>query len=184
MLLQMLKHHTHQNHVRLEERVNILDTSSNLGSYQQLLVRFYGFYQPLEQCLLSFDWETQGWCLRERLKTGWLCQDLRFFGLDQPVLCQGLPKLPTIAHAVGALYVMEGATLGGQIIGRHLERNLGLSAGQGATFFNSYGDQVGSRWKAFREFAEGFAAEHEAVVAGAQDTFECLEHWLCTEVRS
>ena len=39
-----------------------------------------------------------------------------------------LPPLETQADAFGCLYVLEGATLGGRVISRHIERALGLDA--------------------------------------------------------
>jgi heme oxygenase len=76
---------------------------------------------------------------------------------------------------------MEGSTLGGQIIARHVAAHLGLRPDHGLAFFSSYGEAVGARWKETREalvcFAEETAAE-DAMVEAARRTFTALAAWL------
>jgi heme oxygenase len=95
-----------------------------------------------------------------------------------------LPPLPGLPEALGSCYVLEGATLGGQIILRHLQRHFGgIPAGDFA-FFRAYGEDVGPMWKAFGEalnrasMAEDSLLFDARVVQGAKDTFEAFERWL------
>ena len=39
------------------------------------------------------------------------------------------------AEAIGALYVIEGASLGGRVIARHITDSLDLAPGEGASFY-------------------------------------------------
>jgi heme oxygenase (biliverdin-IX-beta and delta-forming) len=97
--------------------------------------------------------------------------------------CAELPELVTIPQVLGCLYVIEGATLGGQIITRHLQANLGITPETGGAFFAGYGVENGARWQAFGAMitaaAERFGGEDE-IVASANRTFETLDlgHFL------
>ena len=110
--------------------------------------------------------------------------------------CTDLPDCTTPEQLLGCLYVIEGATLGGRSITRHLQIRLGLTPESGGAFFDGYGAQTGSHWKAFctmlsenadrqmshsaDDSADHFSVEsrHAAIVAGANQTFATLTHWL------
>lgn len=76
------------------------------------------------------------------------------------------------AMFVGAVYVMEGSTLGGRFIARHVENVLALEPGQGALYFQGHGEATGAMW---REVTARIAAVPEefsgAVVEGARRAF-------------
>ena len=90
-------------------------------------------------------------------------------------------RLDSIQRVLGCLYVIEGATLGGQVITRHLEKNLGITPESGGAFFAGYGAETGARWKEFCALltaaAERVSGEDE-IVASANDTFATLGRWL------
>ena len=46
-----------------------------------------------------------------------------------------LPDLQGVQEALGCLYVVEGSTLGGQVIARHLRQTLGVDPRCGGSFF-------------------------------------------------
>jgi heme oxygenase len=80
--------------------------------------------------------------------------------------------------------VLEGATLGGQLILRHLQRHFaGIPAG-GFAFFRAYGEDVGPMWRAFGEALTRASSAEDSqlfkgrVVQGAKDTFDAFERWL------
>ncbi|MBB6097633.1 heme oxygenase [Deinobacterium chartae] len=179
MILTRLKKHTENVHGRVEQRLPLMDPSLSLDQYVRVLEAMYGFYRPLEaqlRVLLPASGE-----FGRRSKLAWLVQDLQALGRGLPVALAGKPVLEGRAQAWGALYVLEGATLGGQLISRHLQRCLGLERGCGAAFFCSYGDQVGPMWKTFRQALEAYAEQSGAepeILAGAGQTFEALEGWL------
>jgi heme oxygenase len=94
---------------------------------------------------------------------------------------KALPDLGTAAKLFGCLYVLEGATLGGQIITRHLNASLGLTPQSGGSFFSGYGQHTGSRWKEFCAHLTAFAARSNCdleIVEGANATFDSLDRWL------
>jgi heme oxygenase len=81
--------------------------------------------------------------------------------------------------------VLEGATLGGQVVRREVGRSLGLGTGTGCSFFGSYGDRVGEMWKEFCGALAAYAARdpsaEEPLVAAAVETFDALDRWLAGE---
>ncbi len=51
------------------------------------------------------------------------------------------------AGFLGALYVVEGSTLGGRILARQVETVLELTPGQGNAYFQGHGAATGALWK-------------------------------------
>lgn len=87
----------------------------------------------------------------------------------------------TRAEALGALYVMEGSTLGGKVIGKALRRlpNWPISA---PSYFDPYGSATGSMWSAFQDYLDSaLEADADAVIVGAQRTFALLQEGMSAE---
>lgn len=55
------------------------------------------------------------------------------------------------AGAMGAVYVMEGARLGGRVLARQVRTSLDLTDVRGAAYLNGEGDASGARWRHFVE---------------------------------
>ncbi len=51
------------------------------------------------------------------------------------------------AGFLGALYVLEGSTLGGRVLARQVEMVLKLTSGQGNAYFQGHGAATGALWK-------------------------------------
>lgn len=181
MLLERVKAETRHHHDRIE-KLNSLPTTREEHVAQ--LEAFYGFVAPWEQHIAAAlppeDPVRQG-----REKTGWLEADLRHFGHDTESLarlprCVALPPGDSRAEILGVAYVLEGSTLGGQMISRHLEEKLGLSGGEGYRYFQSYGRNVGPMWQAFRaELLRASSPEaDDTIVGAARATFERLHAWF------
>lgn len=152
-----------------------------MGEYKDLLVRFYGFYHPWEcrsQPLLS---EMAPRLYENRSKTNLLRSDLCAFGTDpeRVPLCESLPPLSTFSQVLGSTYVLEGATLGGQILSRHFTHNIGIPASR-MSFFSGYGERTGCMWKSFCEEFTQLAANGDegTIITSAQTTFQTLREWL------
>jgi len=189
-LLGRLRARTRAEHTAIEGALDLMRDDLSLSDYRRLLERFFGFYAPVEAqlaCLLpraglGLDFEA-------RRKLPWLRADLEALGElapDSLAVCDALPMLHTPAQAVGCLYVLEGATLGGQLIVRHVLRTLGLTPETGARFFHGNGARTAEMWLALRTALAGFAADPptaEAAVESANATFRSLRHWSAT-VRS
>ena len=186
MILQRLRAETSQNHSAIESQMPVLDPNMSLATYCELLKRFWGYYAPLEDLLrmeIDIYWPDQEYLCSERAKVPLLEKDLRAFGQSVELLerCTNLPELKTPAQVLGCLYVIEGATLGGQIISKHLLANLGLGPETGAAFFNGYGADSGQQWQSFRLFLTSNAepmSQDDEIVVSSNDTFKTLREWL------
>jgi len=182
--MQRLRDETRLLHEKVESELEWSGAYTSMGPYRVLLTRFFGFFR---------DWEPEvGETLADeaffapRRKLHLLEKDLPFFGYDAAAVaalprCPDLPRNTDVAGAMGSLYVLEGSTLGGQVISHRLERLLGLQGGHGYAFFRSYGREVSSMW---RSFGERFAcvsspSTEETSIRSAKHTFSRLHGWLC-----
>lgn len=119
--------------------------------------------------------------LADRRREPLLRRDLTFFA--SPVDTNAnplLPPTPDTASLLGAMYVMEGSTLGGQLIARHVERVLPLSDGNGSKFFRGHRDQTGPLWKEFCEVLQTRVPESDtpAVIDAAKKMFAAFGNWM------
>ena len=182
MILQRLRSETASHHAAIESQMPLLDPELSRQTYIHLLQRFWGYYSPLEQRLRSQSFEGR-YLWSDREKTPRLISDLLALGATTTGLarCENLPCLDSTAKILGCLYVIEGASLGGQIIAKHLDANLGLTPETGASFFSGYGVSTGPYWLAFRTFLSEFAAslnQDDQIVVSANATFQTLGDWL------
>jgi heme oxygenase len=181
----MLRDATRPAHQRLERALPLGDPGLTLDAYRRILEALYGFYEPLEADLET----TAGTSSGERVPIGgrqkvWrLRADLRALGardasLDALPRCRCLPEVTTYARALGCLYVVEGATLGGSIVARALREHFGLGPNTGASFFHGYGVETGAMWRSFLAHLEASPASPAEVMGAALDTFRAYERWL------
>jgi heme oxygenase len=188
VVLQTLRRETRELHRLTERALDLRLASSTRAEYQVLLERLLGIYAPLEEQLFSrvpvapgIEWEL-------RRKTPLLQADLRTLQPDGSVqvqFCAGMPALNSPQALLGAWYVVEGATLGGQIIAAHLLRQLGLAAHNGARFFDCYGELRQQRWDEFCSVLSSTPArEAEEVASGAVQVFATMRQWLADRPRA
>lgn len=86
-------------------------------------------------------------------------------------------ELHESAGAIGAMYVLEGARLGGRLLARRVEAELGLTAGRGAAYLNGDGADTGRRWRRFLiELEERLVSPEdlERALLGARATFSLV----------
>ncbi len=187
MILKLLKSATNSRHAALERQLPLLQPGFSRPAYHQFTRRFFGYYAPLEAQLMALPWWSGlGFDYLRRLKTPHLVQDLTAMGDSPQTLatlprCEHLPSTDSLARLLGCLYVIEGATLGGQIITKHLQTKLGVTPTSGGAFFNGYGTHTGPNWLAFGKMmlahAEG-AGSGDDIIESANQTFATLDQWL------
>ena len=175
-LFARLKAGTEQQHREIEA---LIDPLKNFGSrelYQAHVLKTWTFYRPLEADLAALNWSAIGIDYGPRRKTPLLEEDLRALGVPRRREENGRPSSDrmNLDFAVGCLYVLEGATLGGQVISRHLAK-LGIGPANGGLFFHGYGARTGEMWKSFQAGATDYCVTEDqigAAVTGAKSTFE------------
>ena len=180
-VLHLLRKETRPFHDAVEQNsFNLALTSGNptAADTAQFLAKMYGFVQPYEAELrahaAAFGPE---WQLDQRYRAPLILEDLPRLGYaGTPPLCPALPPLDTRAQLLGAMYVLEGSTLGGQVIARQLDK-AGIRA---HAFFTGRAERTGPLWKVFCQLLSDAAVNEDpaTVVASAILTFQTLSAWL------
>jgi heme oxygenase len=187
-ILSRLRAATREFHHDTERALDLPASIGGKADYVRLLQALWTFYDALEtrlEAIDGLDGALPDW--PERRKSQLLAADLANLGAEPPrangttsAALAGLADLNDLAAAFGALYVVEGATLGGAVVGPRIQATL-AGAGGAFAFYGCYGARIGPRWRTFvaalsRE-ASSSAAAPGAIVSGACRTFEVfLEH--------
>lgn len=153
------------------------------AGYRDLLARLHGFHATWEQAIGAQLADEPFLAPRRRLVL--LAADLGHLGLA-PAAVAALPRPEAVrlegpAAATGALYVLEGSTLGGQLIGRHIAGLHGFGE-TGLTYYRAHGPRTGAMWSAFRARLEVFDDDPEAeatLTQAAVATFAAMRALLC-----
>jgi heme oxygenase (biliverdin-IX-beta and delta-forming) len=153
------------------------------AGYRDLLARLHGFHATWEEAIGAQLGDEPFLAPRRRLAL--LAADLDHLGLA-PAAVAALPRPATLpldgpAAAMGALYVLEGSTLGGQLIGRHIAGLHGFEE-TGLAYYRAHGPRTGAMWAAFRTRLEMFADDPQAettLTGAAVATFGAMRAWLC-----
>lgn len=167
-VLSAVKEATRPEHLRAERQLALMGRSLDEREYRSLLEAFLNFYSAAEAQLeraLSTEVRTE-LEFSSRLKTPWLEADLKALGsrgdAASPDFSHLLPPSASEASALGVMYVMEGATLGGQVISRHLATTLPAGCQKALHFYRGYGEQTGARWKQFQSWVQSRVTTPEA----------------------
>lgn len=149
--------------------------------YTQLLQKLYGFYHPLEESIQGFAKELQ--LPYSFKKSSLLLQDLYVLGFPPSVaFAKQLPQLHNKYDALGALYVLEGAALGGRLIARMLSAHAGLPKAA-FSFFEGRGAETGPHWTRFTQLMNQQTqteSQMAQVCTAATTTFELHTEWMKT----
>jgi heme oxygenase len=166
--------------------VRLLDGRLSREDYRTLLARLYGFHWPLEYGLRAARCELPGgFDVRERERCPAPRADLCVLGMtvpqiDAPPYCESIPPVRSSAEALGRLYVVEGAALGGRVLAAKLDSLLGGLGNMGRQFFSGRPAPDPLPWPAFCGWLEalGAGADMDEVIEGADTTFRAMAHWL------
>ena len=183
MLSEKIKENTKTNHQSLEKKlVTRMRSIQNKNDYANLLALFYSYFGGLELAINGhFDYtDLPDYELRR--KTSALADDLTFLGVLLPTLASknALPEINNHYQALGALYVIEGSTLGGRIICKMLAQQMDLTNFSGMSFFNGYGDQTANMWQVFKQCIDkpGHKLKHDMIIQSANQTFIQFGNWF------
>ncbi len=182
---RQLKRATADLHRRLESDLGLLAPDLTLERYRKVLECFFGFYAPIEAELAHVASASDTFGLPLRARTERIESDLISLGLSRREIlslprCDQLPPLSSTEQGAGCLYVLEGASLGGRVIAPVLQERLGVTQGNGASFFVGDGEQTQARWSAFLDWLEGLVQAGAAtaeIIASARATFLAFVLW-------
>ncbi|MFJ5298574.1 biliverdin-producing heme oxygenase [Pseudomonas sp. NPDC088368] len=181
-VLQQLRAATAVQHKTLEARLPLTSPDLDRSTYARIIKAYYGFHVPLQHSIERFLDAAPD---PARHKIPALIKDLHALGLtreqvDGLPLCTELPVIDSEARLLGVMYVMEGATLGGQVLRRIIADRLGIDADTGGEFLDVYGRETGRLWKAFLARLAEFDDPEQTprLVDAACETFTRFEHWL------
>lgn len=182
MLADIIKEKTAGHHQGLEKKIVLkLKNLNSREDYLQILQLFYGYFGGLEDRINTYINTKTLPDYNERRKTEAIADDIHALG-GQPVqkaVNGSLPEIVNPLQAMGALYVIEGSTLGGSIISKMVSSKLGLD--NGLTFFNGYGANTPQMWETFRHELnrQGTAeADQHAIIDSANNTFLKFNNWI------
>lgn len=174
-------------HAAVEHGFDWRARMADRDGYRQVLASLHGFHAAWEPRAAAALADPAFFDPRRRLHL--LSDDLRRLGMTEPVLARRpatpVPPMPDRAAALGSLYVVEGSTLGGRAIARHVAASLGLGPGDGLDYHLGHGTLSGPLWRALRQrldHALRTPAELDAAVAAALATFACLGRCLTAPV--
>ena len=187
--LNLLRGATRSLHEQTEQLPVMIPLSEGRVSpaqYRDALAAVYGFYRPAEERLFG-QFPNLSETMEIRPKLPALIHDLVALGMtemevaDLPV-CDAVPAPDKWEQGLGMAYVLEGATLGGQVILKRVGHCLGGVASQATSFHNFHGDQTGPHWRCFQNRLgaqlDNSALAQQNAVESAVATFNALNTWL------
>ena len=183
-VLSRLRTATAQDHRRVEAALALLDPALDRDRLTRALTALHAFWAAAEDGLARWadrhpaDAARIEWVQRRRAHL--YEADLQALGATSATERPALREVGDTDEALGRLYVLEGATLGGTVIDRHLSTLPALS-GVRLRAFTPYGERTGAMWHAYRTATRTHAAtagDADRVVGAARDTFATLARWV------
>jgi heme oxygenase (biliverdin-IX-beta and delta-forming) len=182
-VLRMLRRGTATEHEDVERMLGLLDPALDRSRLIEVLTRLHGFWLAAETGIDEWsrhcpaDAAAVTWPRRRRADL--FAADLLALGAGPATTVPGLTDVGGTDAALGRMYVLEGSTLGGTFIDRHLS-GLPQLAGVRLRSFSPYGGETGAMWRAFRRTTRDRVAaggDADTMVASARDTFAALAAW-------
>ncbi|WP_448613720.1 biliverdin-producing heme oxygenase [Modestobacter sp. URMC 112] len=185
-VLRRLRTGTAREHEAVESALDLLDDGLTALRLTAVLSRMHGFWLAAEAGL--DDWAAADpaaaaavrWSDRRRAHL--FAADLAALGAPAPRVAARprLAAVPDTDAALGRLYVLEGSTLGGVFIDRHLATLPQLGGAAPLRAFSPYGERTGAMWHGFRTATRAHVAaggDPDRLVAAARQTFADLAAW-------
>lgn len=192
MFSSRIKRETQDAHRLLEATSamkRLMSPALTLQQYAELLDLWRTSWVPLEQAVTQQPVTALNVALRPAARVGLIDRDLHCLRDQGVQILSG--QIPTArphapppsgegARWFGLAYTLTGSLLGGAVIRKHLERQLGLSDGLGMTFFAGAGADGGfhvGEWRQWLHAADRVlqdAPAQQAAINAANDAFAYL----------
>ncbi|MFA9213198.1 MAG: biliverdin-producing heme oxygenase [Candidatus Methylacidiphilales bacterium] len=187
MFIQNLRASTADCHKQLELNnlsQALLSNNVNEAIYCSYLIQLYSFVKGFEQFVYPalFNHFLN---INDRKKALFIEEDLKALdiAIDKGTLLDEAFFSNTytdVYMAAGALYVLEGSTLGGQIIVKHLQKAMPTGF-VSITYFSGYQQKTGGMWKEFLQQLTALpqsTQQEEQIIMGAITTFKIIDGLL------
>jgi heme oxygenase len=181
MLIEKVRAATYAHHQTLDHSmIPYIEAVQSTNDYAALLLLFYGFFKPVYDSIDLFIDRAYLPDYQSRRKPEWILNDLEELEVNSTIkLCKHISVINNNAAAFGALYVLEGSTLGGMVIRKIISNKLHID--KGLTFFSGYGKQTRERWNVFIHSLNNIHCNNIAddkVIQTAAATFTFFKEWL------
>lgn len=186
--LQQLRSQTARSHQLIEQNVSsqlLMSEHVTITHYAHYLKSLYGFVNVFEKMAFPLLKDYEVLQLDDRRKSHLIQADLTMLHhtAAESYLNEELfnTHYQTTAAVLGGMYVLEGSTLGGQIINKHLTTVLGHSVAGKTTYLTAYAGKTGSMWKTFLQLlgeAGTTIDNKDVIIASAVNTFSLLNSCL------
>lgn len=185
--ISSLRAATTTQHQELDGLIRLMDENVQKSYYAKILSLFFGFVSSFEASLFSHpEWLSNLPEIARRKKSDKLRADLEQLDIN-PIhlpVNQNPPPTREFAEALGVMYVMEGSTLGGQMMTKHLAKKFPELSHH---YMRGYESETGKMWQQFLAALEKFelsSDEEEKMKKAAQATFTSLKNWFVEGLRS
>ncbi len=183
VFIERLRSETKSVHQALEKAlIPSIKQANSREAYAGILKIFYGYFKGIESQL---DAQLSGHVVpayNKRRKSKLILDDLESMEMSSEfAMANDLPVLSTIPRALGAMYVLEGSTLGGRVITKMLQQTLQFGDTKHLQFFSGYGDQTEMMWGSFLETLISHATDEHTqneIVNSATETFVKFKTWI------
>ena len=180
--IDRLRQQTGAAHGELDESLHLIDRLSAMRQRANVLAGYHRFHHAAEAAIAPFLAAIADLDFSARRRSRLIADGLGILGEEMlPDRAAGL-DISTRSEAFGALYVLEGSSLGGRVILKELKRRGASLAGLG--FLDPYGFNAGPRWRSFLAILEREIHSDEQqndAVTGALTAFAFAKLCLCKE---
>lgn len=179
MVSEYLKQNTAEYHDAAEKLFNsekIFNKTFTLEDYKKIINTNYLMLLHSEDKIFTSlsDKFSEKLQLDQRVKLPLIEKDLQSLSLDNQNTSHDL-EFSNEHEALGAMYVIEGSTLGGNVIAKQLSRTEGFD-NVTFNFFGCYQENTGPMWKNFKEVLDTEVTEdnYHEVLSGAKKLYTFL----------
>jgi heme oxygenase len=177
--LKELRSQTGPSHAGLEQNgysIALMSPGVTPEDYKVYLQKMYGVIAPFERDIQPKLAHIVG-DIADRQKYHLIAEDLEAMGVDVASVPEYKFDITGDAEALGAMYVLEGSTMGGMVINKHVSTALNIQS----KYFAAYGSDTAKMWRAFIEVLTTYAVDNKAedtIIQSAINTFTVMDKWL------
>lgn len=183
IFIEKLRSETKSIHQALEKAlIPGIKQANTSEAYAEILKTFYGYFKAMESILDAQLSDKLVPAYSKRRKSNVILDDLKSLNISGDLaVANDLPKISNVPQALGAMYVLEGSTLGGRVITKMLMQNLNLQDTKHLQFFSGYGDQTEMMWGTFLETLNNAATDEKTeneIIQSATETYSKFKNWI------